>query len=154
MEDARGDGLPHPLVQVSRGGKITFHGPGQLVGYPLMDLRERGQDLHRHLRLLEVVLVELSRSVGVDAATREGLTGVWVGERKLASIGVGVRRWISLHGFAINVCGPLEGFNHITPCGLEGVRMTSLEAEGAAQMTVEKAAALAGEIFAARYRGG
>lgn len=151
LEEALGGGLPHPLVQVSRGGKITFHGPGQLVGYPLLDLRERGQDLHRHLRLLEEVLVELSRRVGVEASTREGLTGVWVGERKLASIGVGVRRWISLHGFAINVCGPLEGFSHITPCGLEGVQMTSLEAEGAAGLTVEQAGVLAGEIFAARH---
>jgi len=151
VEEALGSGLPHPLVQVSRGGKITFHGPGQLVGYPLLDLRERGQDLHRHLRLLEEVLVELSRRVGVEASTREGLTGVWVGERKLASIGVGVRRWISLHGFAINICGPLEGFNYITPCGLEGVQMTSLEAEGATGLTVEKAAALAGEIFADRH---
>jgi lipoyl(octanoyl) transferase len=153
MEEAAVVGLPHPLVQVSRGGKITFHGPGQLVGYPLLDLRERGQDLHRHLRLLESVLVELSRSVGVEATIREGLTGVWVGERKLASIGVGVRRWVSLHGFALNVCGPLEGFNHITPCGLAGVQMTSLEAEGAAPLTVEEAATLAGEIFAARCRG-
>jgi lipoyl(octanoyl) transferase len=154
VEEASGDGLPHPLVQVSRGGKITFHGPGQLVGYPLLDLRRRGQDLHRHLRLLEAVLVEVSRRVGVEAATREGLTGVWVGERKLASIGVGVRRWISLHGFAINVCGPLEGFAHITPCGLAGVRMTSLAAEGAPPMTVEEAAALTGEVFAAMYQAG
>jgi lipoyl(octanoyl) transferase len=154
IEEASDVGLPHPLVQVSRGGKITFHGPGQLVGYPLLDLKRRGQDLHRHLRLLEAVLVELSRRVGVDASTREGLTGVWIGERKLASIGVGVRRWISLHGFAINVCGPLDGFEHITPCGLEGVRMTNLEAEGAPRMTVEEAAALAGEIFATLYKGG
>lgn len=154
LEEASGAGLPHPLVQVSRGGKITFHGPGQLVGYPLLDLKERGQDLHRHLRLLEAVLVELSRRVGVEASTRAGLTGVWVGARKLASIGVGVRRWISLHGFAINVCGPLAGFEHITPCGLEGVQMTSLEAEGAPPLTVEEAAALVGEIFAALYQGG
>jgi lipoyl(octanoyl) transferase len=138
---------------VSRGGKITFHGHGQLVGYPLLDLRERGQDLHRHLRLLEEVLVELSRSVGVAASVRPGLTGVWVGERKLASIGVGVRRWISLHGFAINICGPLEGFAHITPCGLEGVQMTSLEAEGADGLTMDEAAVLAGAIFAARHGG-
>jgi lipoyl(octanoyl) transferase len=103
---------------------------------------------------LETVLVELSRRVGVDASTREGLTGVWVEGRKLASIGVGVRRWISLHGFAINVCGPLEGFEHITPCGLAGVRMTSLEAEGASPMTVEEAAALTREIFTGMYQGG
>jgi len=152
--EALGGGLPYPLVQVSRGGKVTFHGPGQLVGYPLLDLRERGQDLHRHLRLLEEVLVELSWSVGVAASVRPGLTGVWVGERKLASIGVGVRRWISLHGFAMNVCGPLDGFAHITPCGLEGVQMTSLEAEGAFGMTVEKAAKLAEEIFNVRHKGG
>jgi lipoyl(octanoyl) transferase len=151
LEEALGSGLPHPLFQVSRGGKITFHGPGQLVGYPLLDLRERGQDLHRHLRLLEEVLVELSRRVGVEAVTRDGLTGVWVGERKLASIGVGVRRWISLHGFAMNICGSLEGFRHITPCGLDGVQMTSLEAEGAVGLTVEKAAVLAAEIFGARH---
>jgi lipoyl(octanoyl) transferase len=151
VEEAMGGGLPHPLVPVSRGGKITYHGPGQLVGYPLLDLRERGQDLHRHLRLLEEVLVKLSRRLGVEAVTREGLTGVWVGERKLASIGVGVRRWISLHGFAINVCGPLEGFAHITPCGLEGVRMTSLEAEGVPRITVEAAADLVREIFASLY---
>jgi lipoyl(octanoyl) transferase len=145
--------LPHPLVQTGRGGKITFHGPGQLVGYPLLDLRERGQDVHRHLRLLEEVLVEMSRSVGVEATTREGFTGVWVGERKLASIGVGVRRWISFHGFAINICGPLEGFQHITPCGLEGVQMTSLEAEGVAGLTVREAAAMVGEIFAKHHSG-
>ena len=151
LEEAMGGGLPHPLVQVSRGGKITYHGPGQLVGYPLLDLRERGQDLHKHLRLLEEILVELSRDLGVKATTKEGLTGVWVEDRKLASIGVGVRRWVSLHGFAINVCGPLEGFAHITPCGLKGVRMTSLEAEGAPPITVEEAAVLVREIFQAQY---
>lgn len=140
--------LPFPVVQISRGGKATYHGPGQLVGYPVLDLRERGQDLHRHLRMLEEGLVELSRRVGVSAGVREGLTGVWAGERKLASIGVGVRRWISMHGFAINICGSLDGFAHITPCGLAGVEMTSLEREGAAGLTVEKAASLAGTVFA------
>jgi lipoyl(octanoyl) transferase len=139
--------LPYPVVQTNRGGKATYHGPGQLVGYPVLDLRTRGQDLHRHLRCLEEGLVELSRRVGVKAQTREGLTGVWVGARKLASIGVGVRRWISMHGFAINVCGGLEGFAHITPCGLAGVEMTTLEKEGAQGLTVEKAATLAGEVF-------
>ena len=142
--------LPHPLVQIGRGGKITYHGPGQLVGYPVLDLRRRGRDLHRHLRLLEEVLVELSARVGVRAGTREGLTGVWVGERKLASIGVGVRRWVSLHGFAINVCGALEGFRHIVPCGLAGVEMTSLEREGATGLTVEAAAKLVAEILRER----
>ncbi|MEI6871613.1 MAG: lipoyl(octanoyl) transferase LipB, partial [Verrucomicrobiota bacterium] len=91
--------------------------------------------------------VELSAQVGIKASIREGLTGVWVGERKLASIGVGVRRWISMHGFALNVCGDLDGFNHITPCGLAGVEMTSLEREGAVGCTVEAAATLASEVF-------
>jgi lipoyl(octanoyl) transferase len=117
------------------------------VGYPIWDLREQGRDLHRHLRLLEDALVEMCRRIGVVAGTREGLTGVWVGERKLASIGVGVRRWITMHGFAINICGALEGFNHITPCGLEGVQMTSLEREGVSGLGVEAAAALAADVF-------
>lgn len=145
--DAEFSGLPHPVLQINRGGKITFHGPGQLVGYPVLDLRTRGQDLHRHLRLMEEGLVEVARLAGVRAETREGLTGVWCGDRKLASIGVGVRRWVTMHGFALNVCGALEGFEHITPCGLTGVKVTSLEREGACGLDVRAAAALAAEVF-------
>jgi lipoyl(octanoyl) transferase len=140
--------LPHQVLQTNRGGKVTFHGPGQLVGYPVLDLRRRGQDLHRYLRNLEEGLIRLSAMFGVQATAREGLTGVWVGPRKLASLGVGVRRWITMHGFALNVCGPLDGFDHITPCGLEGVEMTSLEREGANGCSVEAVAALAQEAFA------
>jgi len=140
--------VPYPVLQTNRGGEATYHGPGQLVGYPVLDLRRRGQDLHRYLRVLEQGIIELSARVGVTACVREGLTGVWVGERKLASIGVGVRRWITMHGFALNVCGPLDGFNHITPCGLEGVKMSSLELEGGRGCTVESVAALAAEVFA------
>ncbi len=140
--------VPYPVLQTNRGGKATYHGPGQLVGYPVLDLRRRGQDLHRYLRVLEQGIIELSARVGVAACVREGLTGVWVGERKLASIGVGVRRWITMHGFALNVCGPLDGFNYITPCGLEGVKMSSLELEGGTGCTVEGIAALATEVFA------
>lgn len=140
--------LPYPVVQTNRGGKATYHGPGQLVGYPVWDLRKRGQDLHQHLRLLEQGLVELCTQVGVDASVRDGLTGVWVGSRKIASIGVGVRRWISMHGFALNVCGPLDGFTYITPCGLDGVEITSLEKEGAQPISVREVADMAGTIFA------
>lgn len=143
----RQDELPYPVVETNRGGKATYHGPGQLVGYALLDLRVRGQDLHRHLRGLEEGLVECCEILGVKAGSREGLTGVWAGRRKLASIGVGVRRWITMHGFGLNVCGPLGGFEHITPCGLEGVEMTSLEAEGAKAVTVESVSALVGEVF-------
>ena len=84
--------LPHPVFETNRGGQATFHGPGQLVGYPVLDLSRRGRDLHRYLRFLEDLLIELSASYGVTAQNREGLTGVWVGPRKLASLGVGVRK--------------------------------------------------------------
>ena len=132
--------LPHPVVQINRGGQATYHGPGQLVGYPILDLKPRGQDLHRHLRALEQLLLDTCAECGVRATRRDGLTGVWVGEKKLASIGVGVRRWISMHGFALNVCGPLDGFAHITPCGLAGVEMTSLERESGRPLSVETVA--------------
>jgi len=132
--------LPAPLMAINRGGQATWHGPGQLVGYPLLDLRKRGSDLHRYLRELEEFLISLCAEFGVAATRREGLTGVWAGGKKIASLGVGVRRWISMHGFALNVCGPLEGFAHITPCGIAGVEMTSLEREGAAGVTVEAVA--------------
>lgn len=133
--------LPAPLVVIGRGGQATWHGPGQLVGYPLLDLRTRGQDLHRHLRRIEDALVELCMRFGVEAGRREGLTGVWVGDRKLASIGVGVRKWISMHGFALNVCGELDGFSHITPCGIAGVTMTSLSRESGRELGVREVAA-------------
>jgi lipoyl(octanoyl) transferase len=131
--------LPAPLVETGRGGKATWHGPGQLVGYPILRLARYGQDLHTYLRALEQGLIDGAHALGVAADRREGLTGVWLGERKLASIGVGARHWISQHGFALNVCGGLEGFAAITPCGIDGVVMTSLEREGAA-LTVEAAA--------------
>jgi lipoyl(octanoyl) transferase len=139
--------LPAPLMAINRGGKATWHGPGQLVGYPLLDLKCRGSDLHRYLRDLEEFLISLCADFGVAASRREGLTGVWAGARKIASLGVGVRRWISMHGFALNVCGPLDGFAHITPCGIAGVEMTSLEREGAAGVTVESVATRTGERF-------
>lgn len=139
--------LPAPLVVISRGGQATWHGPGQLVGYPLLDLRQRGSDLHRYLREIETFLVNVCAHFSVAAHRREGLTGVWVGERKLASIGVGVRRWITMHGFALNVCGAMEGFDHITPCGIAGVTMTSLEREGASGVSVEAVAQIVAELF-------
>ena len=141
--------LPAPLMAINRGGQATWHGPGQLIGYPLLDLKRRGSDLHRYLRDLEGFLISLCADFGVAASRKDGLTGVWVGEKKIASLGVGVRRWVSMHGFALNVCGPLDGFAHITPCGIAGVEMTSLEREGAAGVTVEGVAAKAAERFAA-----
>ncbi len=121
--------LPHPLFPINRGGQATYHGPGQLVGYPILDLRRYGQDLHRYLRWLETMLIDVLDRHGIGGARREGLTGVWVENRKIASIGVGVRHWISMHGFALNVSGDLSPFARIIPCGIAGVEMTSMERE-------------------------
>ena len=121
--------LPHPLFPINRGGQATYHGPGQLMGYPIIDLRRCGQDLHRYLRWIEQLLIEVLADYGIVAARRESLTGVWVENRKIASIGVGVRHWITMHGFALNVHGDLSPFNHIIPCGINEVAMTSIEKE-------------------------
>ena len=121
--------LPHPLFAINRGGQATYHGPGQLMGYPIIDLRRYGQDLHRYLRWLEALLIDLLAEHGIGASRRESLTGVWIGDRKIASIGVGVRYWITMHGFALNVCGDLSPFDHIVPCGINNVMMTSMEKE-------------------------
>jgi lipoyl(octanoyl) transferase len=139
--------LPHPLFAINRGGQATYHGPGQLMGYPIIDLRRCGHDLHKYLRWLEQLLIEVLAEYGIAATQREALTGVWVEDRKIASIGVGVRHWITMHGFALNVSGDLSPFNHIVPCGIDNVAMTSMEKEtGAAfsvldvEMAVEKVA--------------
>jgi lipoyl(octanoyl) transferase len=121
--------LPHPLFSINRGGQATYHGPGQLMGYPIIDLRRYGQDLHEYLRWIEQLLIELLADYGIAASRRESLTGVWVENRKIASIGVGVRHWITMHGFALNVRGDLSPFNHIIPCGINEVAMTSIEKE-------------------------
>lgn len=134
--------LPHPVVETNRGGQATYHGPGQLVGYPILDLTNRGKDLHEHLRAIEEALIRACATLGVAATRRDGLTGVWVGQRKLASIGVGVRRWVSMHGFALNVRNDcLPPFLAITPCGIDGVTMTSLEQETAGAVSIAEAVA-------------
>ena len=127
------------LHEVARGGDVTFHAPGQLVGYPIVDLTARGRDVHRFLRDCEGALIDALAELGLPARRVEGKTGVFMEpesdagpgapERKIASIGVGVKRWVTCHGFALNVDLDLEGFDVIVPCGLEGVEMTSIEAE-------------------------
>ena len=133
--------LPYPLFVINRGGQATYHGPGQLMGYPIIDLRRCGQDLHKYLRWVEQSLMDLLAKYGIAAAPRESLTGVWVGDRKIASIGVGVRHWITMHGFALNVCGDLSPFNHIVPCGIDNVAMTSIEKETDTPVSVSRIAA-------------
>lgn len=142
--------LPHPVVEINRGGQATYHGPGQLVGYPLLPLGRFKKDLHVYLRYLEDFLIDLSASCGVTARRREGLTGTWVEDRKLASIGVGVRHWISMHGFAINVEPvALSGFRSITPCGIGGVQMTDLSTESGNDLDVRTVAEKAAQLFLA-----
>jgi len=113
------------VVQADRGGRATYHGPGQLVGYPIM----RIDDVVGYLRTMERALIAALRDAGIEAACREGLTGVWVRDRKVGSIGVHVSRGVTTHGFAINVENDLQPFEWIVPCGLEGVRMTSVAHE-------------------------
>ena len=132
--------LPFPVHETNRGGQGTFHGPGQIVGYPHLNLSNRGRDLHEHLRLIEEALIHSCADFDVKATRRDGLTGVWVENRKLASIGVGVRKWISMHGFAINITrASLPPFFAITPCGLDGVSMTSLESEAGREIRIADA---------------
>ena len=113
--------------EISRGGDITFHGPGQLVGYPIIDLNAQGRDVHKYLRGLEEFIVSILKDLDIKAMRIEGLTGVWVDGHKIASIGVGVKRWITYHGFALNVNTDLSYFDMIVPCGIPDVRMTSIK---------------------------
>jgi lipoyl(octanoyl) transferase len=139
---------PYPVHETNRGGQATYHGPGQLTGYPILDLNKRGRDLHAYLRFLEGFLIEFCAAHGVEASRREGLTGVWVGSRKIASLGVGVRKWITMHGFAINILkSSVEPFSHITPCGISGVEMTSLEGEAGVEIDFQQALRSVGEEF-------
>jgi lipoyl(octanoyl) transferase len=128
--------LPHPLFSINRGGQATYHGPGQLLGYPIIDLQRCGQDLHKYLRWMEQLLIDLLAQYDIIAQRRESLTGVWIENRKIASIGVGVRHWITMHGFALNVCSDLSPFDHIVPCGISNVAITSMEKETKKSFTV------------------
>jgi lipoyl(octanoyl) transferase len=145
--------LPYPVFETNRGGQATFHGPGQLVGYFIFDLNQYGRDLHVYLRQIESLLIDFAAGFGIDASRREGLTGVWVGNRKLASIGVGVRKWVSMHGFGLNVSSDLSGYEAITPCGLSDVTMTSLSTESRRAVTVEAAARAIEPVIRAAFDG-
>lgn len=115
------------IVATGRGGDVTFHGPGQLVGYPVIDLRPDRCDVHRYVRDLEEVLIRTAVAFGIDAVRSPGLTGVWVGQEKLAAIGVRIARWVTSHGFALNVTTKLDHFNLIVPCGIQDRGVTSME---------------------------
>ena len=123
-------------IRTNRGGDVTWHGPGQLVGYPIVDLGRRRRDLHRYLRFLEELLIAVAGDFRVEAWRIPGRTGIWTEEGKLGSIGVGVRRWVTMHGFAFNVAPDLSAFGRINPCGFPGCPVTSLTAEGGATVTM------------------
>lgn len=116
------------VVEVGRGGDVTYHGPGQLVGYPIVDLRPDRCDVRRYMRDLEEVMIRTAGTFGVTAERVSGLTGVWVGNAKLGAIGVRISKWITSHGFAFNVMTDLEYFNLIVPCGIKDRPATSLSA--------------------------
>jgi lipoate-protein ligase B len=118
-----------PVAEVERGGDVTYHGPGQLVGYPVLDLAEHRTDLHWYLRQLEAGLIAGLGALGVPSGREPGLTGVWTRGRKIASIGIHVKQWVTFHGFALNVSTDLRAFDLIVPCGIDGVTMTSVAAE-------------------------
>jgi lipoate-protein ligase B len=116
-----------PVIQTDRGGDVTYHGPGQLVGYVICDVDARGRDLHRHCRDLEEIMLRVLETYGVHGARVAGRTGVWVGTEKVGALGVRVRKWISTHGFALNVDCDLAPFAGIVPCGIDDAGVTSLK---------------------------
>jgi lipoate-protein ligase B len=149
------------LFEVERGGDVTFHGPGQLVGYPIIDLKRHRRDLHWYLRQVEEAIIRTLASYSIPAERNPGLTGVWTDGSKIASIGVHVRDWVTWHGFALNVTTDLSYFELIVPCGIEGVTMTSIANELARSdwsglapkspsrpLTLEAVGAIAAESFA------
>lgn len=138
------DASSPPVLRVERGGEVTYHCPGQLIGYPILNLQRHQPDLHWYLRRLEDVLIETLRVYGIAGDRVPGLTGVWVDGQKVAAIGIKVSRWITMHGFALNVCPDLSGYEHIVPCGISDKPVGSLAAfqkgltVAAVQKTLEK----------------
>jgi len=134
--------------EVERGGDVTFHGPGQLVGYPIFDLKRHRRDLHWYLRRVEEALIVALANVGIEAERHAGYTGVWTQGRKIASIGVHARDWVTWHGFALNVLTDLSFFDLIVPCGIPQVQMTSVVRETGREVTMAEMAAVSASAFA------
>jgi lipoyl(octanoyl) transferase len=132
----RADGID--VFEVERGGDVTYHGPGQLVGYPILDLSRHRQDLHWYLRTLEQALIDALAELGIPAERNPGYTGVWTRQRKIASLGVHVKQWVTWHGFALNVTTDLGDFERIVPCGIPGVVMTSVAREAPPTSGIEE----------------
>jgi lipoate-protein ligase B len=139
------------LFDIERGGDVTFHGPGQLVGYPIIDLSQHRQDLHWYLRELEQVLIDAIGQWGIVGRREPKYTGVWVDDRKIASIGVHARSWVTWHGFALNVSTDLSYFDLMVPCGIPDVQMTSMEKEIGRPVALEDVAEVVIRAFAGRF---
>ena len=144
------------LYEAGRGGDVTYHGPGQLVGYPIIDLRPDRQDVHRYVRDVEEVLIRVCRDFGVAAERLEGFTGAWVqdptrGFEKIAAIGVRIARWVTSHGFALNVTTDLEFFRLIVPCGISDRGVTSLQAQTGAAVAMRDVEDSTARHFAAVF---
>ncbi|CBE68654.1 lipoate biosynthesis protein B; Lipoate-protein ligase B [Candidatus Methylomirabilis oxygeniifera] len=139
------------FFEVERGGDITYHGPGQLVGYPILNLADYGRDVHRYLRQLEEVLIMTLSDFGITAGRSIGRTGVWVGESKIASLGIHVGRWVTCHGFALNVNMDLSPFELIVPCGIQDARVTSMAQGSSRPISIREVAAILTEHFEAEF---
>jgi len=139
------------IHETGRGGDVTFHGPGQLVGYPILDLKPDRCDVHRYVRDLEEVLIRAVDAFGVRAGRIEGLTGIWVGDQKLAAIGVRISRWVTSHGFALNVNTDLSHFGLIVPCGITDKGVTSLERLLGHALPMDEVAETVARQFAALF---
>jgi lipoyl(octanoyl) transferase len=139
------------VTETDRGGRVTYHGPGQLVAYPIVSLRPYGDDVHVYVRNLERVMIESLAEHGVEAGLREGLTGVWVGERKIGSIGVHVNRGVTTHGLAVNVNNDLQPFEWVVPCGIEACQVTSLSRELGGEQNLDSFADTLAERFGDVY---
>jgi lipoyl(octanoyl) transferase len=140
------------VCETDRGGRVTYHGPGQLVGYPIVSLKPYGENVHEYVRGLERLMIDSLAAYDIEAEVIDGLTGVWVGGRppqgcKIGSIGVHVNRGVTTHGFAINVNNDLQPFEWIVPCGIEGVRMTSITRELGAAQDMDRYMDLVADLF-------
>ena len=140
------------VFPTGRGGDVTYHGPGQVVGYPILDLKPDRRDVHRYVRDLEEVLIRTAADLGVEAERVDGLTGVWVGREKLAAIGVRISRWVTSHGFAFNVATDLSFFDLIVPCGIQGRGVTSLARQLGREIPLEEVATRIGHHFGDVYQ--
>ena len=139
------------VCEADRGGSVTYHGPGQLVGYPIVSLNDQGLGVAAYVALLERLMIDSLSTFGIEAGPIDGLTGVWAGDRKIGSIGVHVSRGITTHGFAVNVNNDLQPFEWIVPCGIEGCRMTSVCREIGRELPMDELMDVVGERFGEVY---